>query len=129
MQPLDPLTVRGIALLVSPGHLRQLPRVHQQDFHPRRFQHLVGSDPVDPRALHGHRLHPAVFEPLPHADQLRRRRPEIGYFSDHSVRGGSAHPVPFAPQIHAGYVAANDRQPFDLSLPAWTILAMVVLHL
>src|ERR1700691_1538171 len=48
MQPLDPLTVCGIGLPVSPRHLRQLPRGHHQDFAPHRFQHLVRRDPVDP---------------------------------------------------------------------------------
>src|SRR6516225_6927086 len=68
VQPLNPLTVSGIAFLVPAGHPRQLPRVYQQNFQTHRFQDLVGSDPVDSRALHGHRLLLALLEPFPHAD-------------------------------------------------------------
>jgi hypothetical protein len=70
----------------------------------------------------------AVFEPFPHPNQLRRGGPEIGDFSRPSLRGGSARPMSFAPQIYAGHVAANYRQPLDLSSTAWTILGIVLWH-
>src|SRR6202167_2834397 len=126
MQPLDPLTVCGIGLPVSPRHLRQLPRGHHQDFAPHRFQHLVRRDPVDPCSpsppTPRHGL--AATSPCGSIPPwwLRNR-----LFPGLFLPPWSAHPMSFAPQINASHVAANHRQSFDLSSTACTILA-IVLH-
>jgi hypothetical protein len=126
MQPLYPLTICGIVLFIPSGHFRQLACIHQEDFEPRAFQNFVGSNPVDSGALHGYRFDIAIFEPLRHSDQFRRRGSKIGCFAAGSVCGWSTYPVPFAPKINASYTPPNHRQPFNLhlaSLITFTIAA------
>src|SRR5215472_3203358 len=67
------------------------------------------SDPINSRALHGHRLYLTCLQPLRQAQQFRRRRPEAGDFSTPLIQGRSAYPVPLTAQIDARYVAANDK--------------------
>ena len=68
MQPLNPLAVGGVGLLVPAGHARQLPCVYQKHRQTLRFQYFVRSNPVDSRAFHRHGLDLARLKPLRQAD-------------------------------------------------------------
>src|SRR5215472_19175710 len=73
------------------------------------------SNPINSRALHGHRLYMTCLQPLRQAQQFRCRRPEAGDFSTAPIQGRSAYPVPLTPQIDARHVTANDGQTLQLS--------------
>jgi hypothetical protein len=60
---------------------------------------------------------------------LRRGSSEVRNFSEDAPRDWRAHPVSFAPQVDAGYVAQNYRQAFDLSFPPGAaILTTTIWH-
>src|SRR5215471_21594690 len=73
------------------------------------------SNPINSRALHGHRLYMTCLQPLRQAQQFRCRRPEAGDFSTAPIQGRSAYPVPLTSQIDARHVAAKDGQTLKLS--------------
>ena len=125
VQPLNPLAIPRVCLFVAPGHPRQLPCIHEQHLQTLRFQHLVRRNPINSCALHCHRLYRSRFQPLRHAYQFRRRRPEAGDFSSTPLRGRSAYPVPLAPQIDPGHVPSNHRQTLELSSLAFRALYLV----
>ena len=125
VQPLNPLAIPRVCLFVAPGHPHQLPCIHEQHLQTLRFQHLLRSNPINSCALHCHRLYRSRFQPLRHAYQFRRRRPEAGDFSSTPLRGRSAYPVPLAPQIDPGHVPSNHRQTLELSSVAFRALYLV----
>ena len=101
MEPLNPLAVARVGLLVASGHARPLPRIYQQHFQTLRFQYLVRSNPIHSGALDRHRLDWAPLEPLGQAKQFRRRGPKIGNLPPASVFRPGAGPVAFAPKVDA----------------------------
>src|SRR5262249_26692544 len=77
----------------------------------------VRGNPIDSRTFHGHGLYATGLQPLRHSDELRRGSSEVRNFATDAAGDGSAHPVSFAPQVDAGYVAPNYRQALGGPIP------------
>jgi hypothetical protein len=61
VEHLEPLTVAEVGL--PPRDVMELAGVDEDDLDALRLEELVDGDPVDVRALHGHRLHALVAQP------------------------------------------------------------------
>ncbi len=99
VQELDPLAVAEVGL--PSRHVVERSSVDEHDLDAARFEQLVDRDPVDVRALHGHRLHALLGEPVRERVQLDGRRAEHPNVRGLALRW-SANPVLCAADIDAG---------------------------
>lgn len=98
VQLADPLTIRDIAF--SPGHVLEVPRVHQQHLESAGLQDLVHRDPVDAGRFHRHAPYATGAEPVCQAQQIaregrkrsHRRRVAIGRHGDKMFRRAAIDP-------------------------------------
>ena len=95
---LDPLTVHHIAF--APGHVLHLPGIHQPHLEPLLLKHLIQRDPVHPRGFEGHRIHPALKQPVGHRVQVVRHYTELTNRLIRHMRG-NGHPVTRCPYINS----------------------------
>jgi hypothetical protein len=56
-----------------------MPRVHQEHFDSAGFEDFIERYPVNARGLHRHRLNAPLFQPVRHANQIRRETIETTY--------------------------------------------------
>ena len=107
MEDLDPLAVTEIRL--APWHVVELSSVDENDLYSPRFEHFVDGYPVHVRALHGHRLHALLDQPVRKLVQLVRRRREDSNVGLAVVSRWAAHPVLRAAHVDAGNHRPNGR--------------------
>ena len=62
MQQLEPLAIVKVGL--AAGHIVKVTGVDEKHFESSGFEQLVQRNPVDVGALHGHRHHPFLDQPI-----------------------------------------------------------------
>ena len=72
MQKLYPLAF--VPVRAPPWHVFHATGIHQTWLDPVLFQHIVGRNPVNPRALHGYRRDATTHQPMGHCLQVLGER-------------------------------------------------------
>ena len=108
MQQLNPLAVPHVGLAAR--NVAQLPGVDQQDLDAAGLQQFVEGNPVNVGALHRHRFHPLLQQPLGQLLQLRHGGAEGAHVRRPFAHLRSAHPVLPTPQVDPRYLGVYPRQ-------------------